>query len=287
MAWIKVKKFFNLIDFQHTVFGLPFAYLGAFLALPGFPGWETLFWITLAMVGARTAALCMNRAIDLPMDRLNPRTSNWALPRGEFSLYTVWAVAFLGLIVLLISAFMLNPLCFKLSPLAILILWGYSYTKRFTWWCHLILGLAIGIGPVGGWLAVTGKFSWVPVLLTLAVAFWIAGFDIIYACQDIDFDRRSGLFSIPARFGARGAFYFARVFHLLCVVFLVLSGWANHLGVLYYLGVAVTAAILWYEHSLVKPDNLRLVNIAAFKVNRYVSLVVFTLSVIDVLVFSR
>ncbi|MGE5543568.1 MAG: UbiA-like polyprenyltransferase [Bacillota bacterium] len=282
MDWTRFTRFLNLIDFQHTIFGLPFAYLGAFLALPGFPGWSKLFWITVAMVGARTAALCMNRAIDVQIDRKNPRTAHWSLASGEFSLRLAWGVTIVSLLALAIAAWQLNPLCLRLAPLAILALWGYSYTKRFTWWCHLCLGLAIGIGPTGAWIAVTGQWAWEPVLLTLAVAFWIAGFDTMYACQDIEFDRKEGLYSIPGRFGARGALAFARWFHLLTLVCFVGTGLILKLGWLYYLGVAFAAAILIYEHSLVSADNLERVNFAAFKVNRYVSSTVFIMTLLDI-----
>jgi 4-hydroxybenzoate polyprenyltransferase len=285
MDWTRLSRFLNLIDFQHTIFGLPFAYLGAFFALPGFPGWSKILWITVAMVSARTAALCMNRAIDVKIDRQNPRTSDWSLASGEFSLKLAWVVAILSLIVLGLASWQLNPLCLKLAPLAILALWGYSYTKRFTWWCHLCLGLAIGIGPTGGWVAVTGVWDWQPVLLTLAVAFWIAGFDTMYACQDIEFDRREGLYSIPGRFGARGALAFARCFHVLTLVCFVAAGLVLGLGWPYFMGVAFAGAILLYEHSLVSADNLALVNFAAFKVNRYVSLTVFIMALLDIFLF--
>ncbi len=286
MGSTKLLRFLNLIDFQHTIFGLPFAYLGAFLAGPGFPGWSVIFWITVAMVGARTAALCMNRAIDVKIDARNPRTQDWSLVKGEFSVGLAWAVALVSLVILEIAAWQLNPLCFALAPLAILVLWGYSYTKRFTWWCHLILGLAIGIGPLGGWMAVSGQMDWQPVLFTLAVAFWVAGFDTMYACQDIEFDRQQGLYSIPARFGTRGALQFARAFHVLTIIFFICGGLVLQLGWAYYLGIVIAGAILVYEHSLVTADNLKMVNLAAFKVNRYVSTTIFFLALLDILVFN-
>jgi 4-hydroxybenzoate polyprenyltransferase len=278
----KLIRFLNLIDFEHTLFGLPFAYLGAFTALPGFPGWTKLLWITVAMVGARTAALCMNRAIDVEIDRRNPRTSNWILARGDFSLPFVWGITLFSLLLLALAAWRLNPLCLKLAPLAVLILWLYSYTKRFTWWCHLILGLAIGIGPVASWIAVTGQLAWQPFLLSLAVACWVAGFDTMYACQDIEFDRREGLYSIPARFGAQGALNFARAFHTLTIMLFAFFGLAMSLGWLYFLSIAIAALILVYEHTLVKADDLKLVDRAAFRVNHYVGLVVFVLTLVDV-----
>ncbi|HBQ27450.1 MAG TPA: 4-hydroxybenzoate octaprenyltransferase, partial [Syntrophomonas sp.] len=182
MVLTKLRYVLNMVDFGHTLFGLPFAYLGAFLAIKGMPTVYQLIWITLAMVGARTAALCLNRLIDLDIDRANPRTADWVLPSERLSPKKVWILVFLSLTLLLFSARQLNPLCLKLSPLAVIVLWVYSYTKRFTWWCHLILGLAIGIGPVGAWIAITGTFDWQPFILGMAVACWIAGFDTMYAC---------------------------------------------------------------------------------------------------------
>ncbi|NLV17071.1 MAG: UbiA family prenyltransferase [Syntrophomonadaceae bacterium] len=282
MALSRFSGFLNLIDFQHSIFGLPFAYLGAFLALPGFPGWSDLLWITVAMIGARTAALCMNRAIDVHIDAKNPRTVDWSLVKGEFSLELTWGVALFSLLVLGLAAWQLNPLCLLLSPLAILVLWGYSYTKRFTWWCHLILGLAIGMGPMGGWIAVAGQIDWQPVLLAMAVAFWVAGFDIMYACQDIEFDRQEGLFSIPARFGTHGALMFARTFHFFTVALFVFAGVAMGLGWPYYLGVGAAGIILVYEHTLINADNLNLVNLAAFKINHYVAPTIFAMALLDI-----
>lgn len=277
----KIWHFLDMIDFQHTVFGLPFAYLGTFMAGPGFPGWIVLGWVTLAMVAARTAAMCLNRAVDMEIDRRNPRTVEWAMPRGEFPIGLVLAVTVISIVILVGAAWQLNPLCLILSPLAVVLLWGYSYTKRFTWLCHLVLGAVIGIGPVGGWLAVTGAWSWTPVLLMAAVAFWIGGFDTMYACQDIAFDRKEGLHSIPARFGARGALRFARAFHTLTILFFIAFGIAMKLGILYYAGVVAAAGVLVYEHLLVKADDLSLVNRAAFHLNRYVSLVMFAMALLD------
>jgi 4-hydroxybenzoate polyprenyltransferase len=279
----KLLQFLNLIDFGHTLFGLPFAYLGAILAVSGIPSLAQLGWITLAMVSARTAALCLNRIIDRHLDRANPRTSHWVLAAGKLPLSLIWAVVVLSLMLLFLAASRLNLLCLQLAPLAVLVLWGYSYTKRFTWWCHLILGLAIGMGPVGAWIAVTGTLDWQPFLLGLAVACWIAGFDIMYACQDIEFDREQGLYSIPARFGAAGALRFSEVLHLLMVLFLIASGLALGLGIWYYSGVVIAAGVLLYEHAIVTAANLSRVNFASFKVNRYVGLLIFIASLTDIL----
>ncbi len=278
----KLKRFFTMIDFGHTLFGLPFAYLGAFLAIPGLPSWEQLIWITVAMFGARSAALCLNRLIDLNIDKANPRTIGWILPSGQLSVKSVWLLTILFFIILFYAAARLNSLCLKLAPLAVVILWAYSYTKRFTWWCHLLLGMAIGIGPVGGWLAITGQFAWEPLLLWLAVACWIAGFDTMYACQDIEFDRAHHLYSIPARFGETGALVFSAVFHLLAVIFLILNGIVLHLGNWYWAGIIFTALLLLYEHIIVTPGNLERVSFASFKINHYVGLIIFATTLLDI-----
>lgn len=282
MVLTKLRYVLNMVDFGHTLFGLPFAYLGAFLAIKGMPTVYQLIWITLAMVGARTAALCLNRLIDLDIDRANPRTADWVLPSERLFPKKVWILVFLSLTLLLFSATQLNPLCLKLSPLAVIVLWVYSYTKRFTWWCHLILGLAIGIGPVGAWIAITGTFDWQPFILGMAVACWIAGFDTMYACQDINFDRKHNLYSIPARFGEEGALKFSVGFHVGTVFFLVLTGIILKLGLFYYAGVLLAAIILLYEHLIVKPGDLSRVNFASFKINRYVGLLIFITTLIDI-----
>lgn len=281
-ALIKLKYMLDMVDFGHTLFGLPFAYLGAFLAIRGMPAIPQLLWITLAMIGARTAALCLNRLIDLKIDQANPRTSNWVLPSGRLSPNKVWMTVLGSLLLLFYSAAQLNPLCFKLAPLAVLVLWGYSYTKRFTWWCHLILGLAIGIGPVGAWIAVSNSFALEPVVLGLAVACWIAGFDTMYACQDIDFDRKHHLYSIPARFGGRGALIFSALFHVCTLLFFILTGIMLEMGCFYYIGVILAGIILIYEHLIVRPGDLSRVNFASFKINHYVGLIIFATTLGDI-----
>lgn len=283
MALTKLKLFLEMIDFGHTLFGLPFAYLGAFLAVGGIPTVWQLVWITVAMVTARTAALCLNRIIDRHIDRANPRTSDWVMAANKLSVKWIWFFVFICFALLLYAASQLNELCFKLAPLAVAILWLYSYTKRFTWWCHLILGIAIGIGPIGAWIAITGTFDWQPLFLAAAVACWIAGFDTMYACQDIEFDRANGLYSIPARFGERGALRFSAVFHIFTVIFFILTGYIMSLGLVYYLGIFFAATVLFYEHLIVKPGDLSKVNFASFKINRYVGLIIFITTLIDIL----
>lgn len=276
-----------MIDIEHTFFGLPFAYLGAFLAAwfisSGFPSVSQLCWITVAMISARTAALCLNRLIDRRIDRANARTASWVMAEGRLTVSGVWIAVLICFILLFISSWRLNPLCLKLAPLAVVILWIYSYTKRFTWWCHFILGLAIGIGPVGSWIAISGTFDWQPLIIGLAVACWIAGFDAMYACQDIAFDRQHGLHSIPARFGETGALIFSAGFHAFTIIFLIATGLILNLGVYYYGGVGLAAIILIYEHSIVRPGDLSRVNFASFKINRYVGLIIFIMTLIDII----
>lgn len=283
MVFNKIKKFLLMIDFGHTLFGLPFAYLGAFLAARSIPSLPQLIWITVAMAGARTAALCLNRLIDRKIDRANPRTSDWIMAQEELPVNFVWLTVVICFAVLFYAAYKLNPLCVKLAPLAVIILWVYSYTKRFTWLCHLFLGTAIGIGPAGGWIAITGTFDWQPLVISAAVACWVAGFDIIYACQDIDFDREQGLYSIPAAFGIRGALMIARLLHTGTVFFLLLTGMILGMGLWYYAGIAVTAVILLVEHRIVGPGDLSRVYLASFQINHYVGLIVFILALIDIL----
>ena len=277
----KIKLFFKLIDIEHTLFGLPFAYLGAFLSIKAVPAIGQLFWITVAMVSARTTALCLNRLIDRKIDRANPRTKDWILPQNKLPGSIIWGVAFLMLTLLLTASWQLNPLCFALSPVAVLFLAGYSFTKRFTWLCHLILGMAVGMGPVGGWFGVTGSFSILPFFLSAVVASWVAGFDTIYACQDIKFDRSYGLYSIPARFGAVWALRLAAFFHFGTVFFLLLSGLSLQLGIWYYVGVVFTAGILVYEHSLISAYDMGQVKKASFQINHLVGSIIFLFTIID------
>ncbi len=286
MALNRVKAFLSLIDFGHTLFGLPFAYLGAFLAAfsiyQGWPAIYDLFWITIAMVGARTAALCLNRVIDLKIDIANPRTADWILPSGKLPVNLIWIMVFVSLAVLIWASARLNPLCLALSPLAVVILWLYSYTKRFTWLCHLFLGMAIGIGPVGAWFGITGAFSLLPLIPGAAVMFWIAGFDTMYACQDIEFDRQHHLHSIPARFGEKGALFLSALFHMLTIVFLLMTGIIFELGIWYYIGVGFASMILIYQHLIVKPGDLTRVGYASFSINHYMGLIIFIMTLINI-----
>ena len=274
----------EMIKFQHTLFALPFAFTGMILAARGLPEWGTLLWVMLAMVGARSAAMTFNRIADRRFDAANPRTAGRALPAGKISLgFAVgFAVVSAGLFVL--AAAMLNPLCFALSPVALLVALGYSFTKRFTPLSHFVLGLSLAMAPMGGWLAVTGTFGIQPLLLSFAVLAWTAGFDILYACQDRDFDRRAGLHSIPARWGVRASLRASSLLHSLTVLALVGLIPLADLGWIYLAGMGLIAAFLFYEHSLVSPANLGRLNVAFFQVNAWVSVLIFTVTLFDLLI---
>jgi 4-hydroxybenzoate polyprenyltransferase len=271
------------IKWEHTIFALPFAYLGAVLASGGLPQLSTLLWITLAMVGARTAAMSFNRAIDARYDAANPRTAMRPIPAGQLSVRATVIMAVLSLLLLVIAAAMLNPLCLLLAPIALAALAGYSYTKRFTWLCHLVLGFTDGIAPAGGWLAVSPTFTLPMVLLACAVAVWIAGFDMIYACQDVAFDRANGLHSAPARFGIPTALRLSSALHILMILLLIGLGVSLGLGWMYYLGVAATAGLLIYEHRLITPSDMSRIDVAFFTVNSYIAGVLFLFTLADAL----
>jgi 4-hydroxybenzoate polyprenyltransferase len=270
-----LRHFLDAIKFEHTVFALPFAYVAMVLAADGWPGWRVVIWVTLAMAGARTLAMSVNRLADRFIDAANPRTARRHLPSGLLTPAQVTMAAILSAALLLLSAWMLNPLCLMLSPLAVLFLVGYSYTKRFTWLSHWILGFTDGIAAAGGWIAVRAAFDPPVYVLWLALTVWIAGFDLIYACQDVEFDRRHGLHSMPARFGIPAALTTARGCHLLTVAAFVALGWMMGLGVLYWAGVLVVAALLVYEHSLVSPADLSRLDVAFFNVNGYIAVILF------------
>ena len=271
------------IKWEHTIFALPFAYLGAVLAAGGLPRLDMLLWITLAMVGARTAAMSFNRAIDARLDAANPRTAMRPIPTGRISVRATLILALLALLLLVVAAAQLNPLCLLLSPVAVAALAGYSYTKRFTWLCHFVLGFTDGIAPAGGWLGVSPAFTLPMALLACAVAVWISGFDIIYACQDVAFDRAAGLHSVPERFGVSAALRLSTALHILMVALLGALGLSLGLGWIYYFGVAATAGLLVYEHRLIRPEDMSRINIAFFNVNSYIAGVLFLFTLLDAL----
>ncbi len=267
------------VRFQHTIFALPFAFAAMLLAAGGWPGWSTLALITLAMIGARTGAMAANRLIDAQFDARNPRTVSRALPAGLMCQREMLALAATGFILLAIAAWRLNFTALALAPVAVLLVSAYPYFKRFTWLSHWFLGLADAIAVAGAWIGVTAGLDLAAVLLTLAMMFWIAGFDVIYACQDVEIDRREGLHSVPARFGIAPALWFSRVSHLIAVACMFALGLVAELSWVYWIGVAAAAGILVYEAALVRPNNLDNLQKAFFDMNGYVS-VIFMASVI-------
>ena len=275
MPKTRILTVLEMIKFEHSVFALPFALVGALLAARAsgsLPAWRQILWIVVAMVGARSAAMTMNRIADIEYDRRNPRTANRALPAGELSVSFAAAFTVLASALLIFAAWQLNRLAFELSPLALAILFFYSYTKRFTAWSHFVLGFCLGISPAAAWIAIRGSLDWRMLILSAAVTLWVGGFDVLYACQDIDFDKSAGLHSIPKKFGIAKALGIARAMHILMVALLVWLAWSFHLAWLAWLGIAVVAALLAYEHSLVKPNDLSKMNAAFFNVNGYISL---------------
>jgi 4-hydroxybenzoate polyprenyltransferase len=270
-----LRYFLDAIKFEHTIFALPFAYVAMVLAADGWPGWRVVVWVTLAMTGARTLAMSVNRLADRLIDAANPRTAMRHLPAGLLAPRHMLLASVASGALLALSGWMLNPLCLKLAPWAALFLIGYSYTKRFTWTSHWILGFTDGIAAAGGWIAVTGMFAPPAFVLWFALTVWIAGFDLIYACQDVDFDRRAGLHSFPARFGIAAALHAAKVCHALTVVAFGALGWKMGLGWLYWVGVVVVAGLFVYEHRLVSPTDLSRLDVAFFNVNGYIALILF------------
>jgi len=272
--WKQLKMTLEMIKFEHTLFVLPFAFLGAILAANGFPSWPQILWITIAMVGARSAAMSFNRIADQKIDAENPRTADREIPSGKLSVEFAWSFMIASSLVFFLASFMLNRLTLILSPIALLSVLGYSYAKRFTSFAHLILGWALAIAPTGAWIAVRGTIdSEIPLLLSLLVMMWTAGFDILYSCQDYDYDTKKGLRSIPARFGIIAAIWIARLFHLQTFIVLVLLYFAVDLGWLALAGVLITGALMIYQHTLVKADDLSRMNAAFFTTNAFVSVI--------------
>ena len=272
----RIRTVLEMIKFEHSVFALPFALVGALLAARvthhGWPTLPQILWIIVAMVSARCAAMTLNRIVDLRYDRENPRTSQRALPAGVLSTAFAWNFTIAAVLIFFVAAWQLNPLALELAPLAIAILFFYSFTKRFTNWSHLFLGFALGISPAASWIAITGSLDRRMLILCAAVTLWVGGFDVFYACQDIDFDRRAGLFSIPRRFGVRYALLIARLMHVAVVALLSWLAASFALPWLAWAGIAVVAALLAYEHSLVRADDLSKLDAAFFAMNGYISM---------------
>jgi 4-hydroxybenzoate polyprenyltransferase len=277
-------RFASLVKFEHTVFALPFAYVGALLALDAVPSAAELLWITLAMAGARSLAMALNRLVDARIDARNPRTAGREIPSGRLGVPAVLAFCAASLALFLVAVWQLDPLVRWLWPIPVVAFVVYPYLKRFTWLAHLWLGVVDGLAPVGGWVALTGELPWQAWALGAAVALWIAGFDLFYSLFDLDVDREQGLHSWATRFGVAGAFGGARAFHVLTVMLLAAAGLGLGVGVFYWAGVAAVATLLVYEHSLVKPYDLRRLDAAFFTVNGVISVVFFGFVLLDVLV---
>jgi 4-hydroxybenzoate polyprenyltransferase len=277
------QLYYRLVKFEHTIFALPFAYVGAFLAVDGIPSAHDLLWITVAMVGARSLAMALNRLIDARIDAANPRTAGRELPSGALSIAAVLAFCVASLVVYLVAVWQLDPLVRWLSPIPVAAFVIYPYLKRFTWLCHLWLGAIDGLAPIGAWAAITGTIPWQAWALGGAVATWVAGFDLFYALFDVDVDREQGLHSWVTRFGEDGAFLGARLLHLTTIVLLVAVGLGLSVGVFYWLGVLCVGALLFYEHTLVRPGDLRRLDAAFFTMNGVISVAFFGFVFVSVL----
>ncbi len=271
----KISALLEMIKFKHTVFALPFAFMGAWLAQGGVPDGMVFVWIVLAMAGARTSAMGFNRIIDARFDRENPRTADRAIPAGEVKMIEAWAMVIIAALVFFLACVQLNSLTLKLSPLALSLTLFYSYTKRFTWFCHVVLGVALAFSPLGGFVAVQGSFTGFPWMLSAAVLFWVAGFDAVYACLDADFDKSRGLHSMPARFGREGAFKLAVFFHALAFILFTYTGIYCQLNIYYFLGVAITGLALFYQHLIVNPRDLSNISMSFFTMNGIISVTLF------------
>jgi len=287
----KLKLYSNFVVLKHTLFAIPFAYLGAFLASGDVPAARILFWVGLAFLGARSGAMALNNLIDKEIDARNPRTSNRELPAGRISLSEVWGLILLSYFFLFYSAYKLNPLCLLLAPVIPITSIIYPYLKRYLPISHFVLGMNLGYAPVGGWIAVTGIFNFpfgaseiAMLLLLFAVTFWVTGFDIIYSLQDIDYDIKNKLYSVPAIFGVQKALELSFVSHILMLVLLVGLMFVLELGIIFKAGLVVIAALIWYEHTLVKADNFSNVPLAFFNVNAAVSLSMLVFTVADIMI---
>lgn len=280
-----MKSFFTflkMIKLEHSLFALPFAFVGMFLAANGMPSWNVILWVVVAMVGARSAAMGLNRYADAEIDARNPRTASREIPAGNISKkYTIFYII-LSLAVYFLAALMLNRLTAILSPIPILIFILYAYAKRFTNFCHIILGIALGLAPVCAWIAVTGTINLPPFILGGAIILWVAGFDILYAIQDIEYDRKEGLHSIPAVFGVSGSLIIARLLHFAAFFLFILLMAFTNLGYIYLAGVLISGALMAYEHSLVSKDDLSKLNMAFFNMNAYISITIMIFSIIDI-----
>lgn len=281
----KIRAYGKLVMFSHTIFSFSFAIVSMVLAAHGLPDISTLIWIVVCFMGARTGANAINRVIDAKIDAKNPRTANRQIPKGEMKPGEVIVFSGICFLIMLFGAYKLNWLCLALSPVALFLLVIYSYCKRFTYLCHLVLGVTCACAPVGAWLAVTGKFEFLPLVMGAANTLWVAGFDIIYGCQDYDFDRQNGLHSIPVKFGVKGALLIACLFHIITLLCLILMGiLVPQFGVIYYIGIGMIAVMFMAEYRMVSPTNLTNVNIASYSVNQLVSLTLLIFGLLDIFI---
>ena len=280
----KIKGYGRLVMFSHTIFSLGFALVSMLLAANGFPKFSTLFWILICFLGARTGANAINRVIDAEIDARNPRTSNRQVPKGEMKKKEIIIFTAICFFIMLFGAYKLNSICLILSPAALFLMIIYSYTKRFTFLCHLVLGVTCACAPVGAWLAITGEISWIPLVMGAANTLWVAGFDIIYGSQDYEFDKSNKLHSIPVQFGVKNALRIAMLFHVLTVIFLIALGLlAQELGMIYFIGVFIISILLAIQYKIVSPTNLTNVNIASYSINQLVSLTFLAFGLLDVM----
>lgn len=287
MVHEKISIILKDIKFEHTLFALPFALMSVFIAAGGIPSGEKLFWILMAMVGARSVAMAFNRVVDAEFDRINPRTKDRAIPSGRLTKLQYALFIAVSISLFEVSCYMLNTLALYLSPLALFILLFYSFTKRFTVFTHFFLGLALGIAPVGAWVAIREEISLISIIIGLSVALWTAGFDIIYACQDIGFDREKGLFSFPNRFGIGFSLGFSYFLHIIVIIALFVLMFVADLRFIYLIGWLMISILLVYEHHIVKPTDLSRVNTAFFTVNGTVSLLLMFFTLFDILYYGR
>ena len=280
----KIRSYGKLVMFSHTIFSLGFALVSMLLAANGFPKFSTLFWILVCFLGARTGANAINRVIDAEIDAKNPRTANRQVPKGEMNKKEIVIFTAICFLIMLFGAYKLNMICLILSPVALFLMIIYSYTKRFTFLCHLVLGVTCACAPVGAWLAITGEITWIPLVMGAANTLWVAGFDIIYGSQDYDFDKANNLHSIAVQFGVKNALLIAMLFHVLTVIFLIALGiLAQELGLIYFVGVLIISILLTIQYKLVSPTNLANVNIASYSINQLVSLTFLAFGLLDII----
>lgn len=280
----KIKDYGKLVMFSHTIFSLGFALVSMLLAANGFPKFSTLFWILICFLGARTGANAINRVIDAEIDARNPRTANRQVPKGEMKKKEIIIFTLICFLIMLFGAYKLNFICLILSPIALFLMIIYSYCKRFTFLCHLVLGVTCACAPVGAWLAITGEVSLIPLVMGAANTLWVAGFDIIYGSQDYEFDKANNLHSIPVQFGVKNALRIAMSFHVLTVMFLIALGLlSGELGIIYFIGVFIISILLAVQYKIVSPTNLTNVNIASYSVNQLVSLTFLAFGLLDII----